>query len=66
LRAIGGAAVVNRLARFCLDNCGAWVGAAAQPIAAKARSYKVNRVNSRQKRSHPIRSAFQVLRMGKA
>jgi hypothetical protein len=37
LRAIGGAAVVNRLARFCLDNCGAWVGAATQPIAAKAR-----------------------------
>ena len=42
MRAIGGAAVVNRLAHFCLDNCGAWVGAAAQPIAAKARSYRVS------------------------
>ena len=41
MRAIGGAAVVNRLARFCLDNCGAWIGAAAQPIAAKARSYRL-------------------------
>jgi len=38
LRAIGGAAVVNLVARFCLDNCSAWIGAAAQPIAAKARS----------------------------
>ena len=40
MRAIGGAAVVNRLARFCLDNRSAWIGAAAQPIAAKARSWQ--------------------------
>ena len=40
MRAIGGAAVLNRRAHFCLDNCGAWVGAATQPIAAKARSYR--------------------------
>jgi hypothetical protein len=41
LPAIGCAAVVNRLAYFYLKKCGAWVRAAAQPIAAKARFYRV-------------------------
>ena len=40
MRAIGGAAVVNRLARFYLDNRGAWIGAATQPIAGKPARYK--------------------------
>jgi len=41
LRAIGGAAVVNRLAYFYLKKYGDQVRAAAQPIAAKARAYSV-------------------------
>jgi hypothetical protein len=40
LRAIGGAAVVNRPAHFYLKKCAARSRAAAQPIAAKARSFK--------------------------
>jgi hypothetical protein len=40
LRAIGGAAVVNRLARFCLEKRGARVTAASRQIARKRYSYK--------------------------
>jgi hypothetical protein len=39
LRAIGGAAVVNRLAHFCLEKCGARVTAASRQIARKRYSY---------------------------
>jgi hypothetical protein len=39
LRAIGGAAVVNRLAHFCLEKRGARVTAASRQIARKRYSY---------------------------
>jgi hypothetical protein len=41
LRAIGGVAVVNRLARFYLKNCGAWIAAAARQIAGKPDFHRV-------------------------
>jgi hypothetical protein len=40
LVAIGGAAVVNRLAYFHLKNCGVWIAAAARQIAGKPDSHK--------------------------
>jgi hypothetical protein len=43
LRAIGGAAVVNRLAYFCLEKRGARVTAASRQIARKRYSYKAKR-----------------------
>ena len=39
MRAIGGAAVVNRLACFYLDKCGAWITAASRQIASQLCSY---------------------------
>jgi hypothetical protein len=43
LVAIGGAAVVNRLARFHLKNCGVCIAAASRQIAAKPDSHKGSR-----------------------
>jgi hypothetical protein len=42
LVAIGGAAVVNRLAYLYLKSCGAWIAAAARQIAGKPDSHKVD------------------------
>jgi hypothetical protein len=41
LVAIGGAAVVNRLAHFYLKDCGIWIAAAARQIAGKPDSHRV-------------------------
>jgi hypothetical protein len=41
LRAIGCAAVVTRLAHFCLIKRGAWVAAAARQIAGEPDSHRV-------------------------
>ena len=41
LVAIGGVAVVNRLAHFYLKICGVWITAAARQIATKVCSHKV-------------------------
>jgi hypothetical protein len=41
LVAIGGAAVVNRLAHFHLKDCGIWIAAAARQIAGKPDSHRV-------------------------
>jgi hypothetical protein len=41
LVAIGGVAVVNRLAHFYLKNFGVWLAAAARQIAGKPDSHRV-------------------------
>jgi hypothetical protein len=41
LVAIGCAAVVNRLARLHLKNCGVWIAAAARQIAGEPDSHRV-------------------------
>jgi hypothetical protein len=41
LVAIGGVAVVNRLARFYLKNFGVWIAAAARQIAGKPDFHRV-------------------------
>ena len=58
MRAIGGAAVVNRLAHFYLEKRGARVTAASRQIARKRYSYSVGRGGSAvRRRQNSIRTS---------